>query len=161
VGWLARLRSRIAALFSAGGDDARSARWAGQPGAPQFRLEPTANRLPDGKTVRLLMTFTQTSGRDIEASLRARWRGAGTDADYATPLVDIREHTYQTKAALADPEQTSDAEIDAQHVGFELAFELDGLERHCLWIWPLFQERDGRWSLDATSANTDQPARRW
>ncbi len=161
MGWLARLRSPIAALFSGGGGDARSERWARQPGGPLFRLEPTANRLPDGKTVRLLMTFTQTGGRDIEASLRTRWRGAGTDANYATPLVDIREHTYQTKAALADPQQTSDAEIDAQQVGFELAFELDGVERHCLWVWPLFQERDGRWSLEVTSANTDEPARRW
>lgn len=161
MGWLARLRSGLAALFSGGGAGSRSARRASQPGAPQFRLEPTANRLPDGKTVRLLMTFTQTGGREIEASLRARWRGAGTDANYTTPLVDIREHTYQTKAALADPEQTSDPQIDAQHVGFELAFELGGVERHCLWVWPLFQERDGRWSLNVTSANTEQPAQRW
>ena len=161
MGWLDRLRFGIAALFSGGGDGAPSALWASQPGAPQFRLEPTANRLPDGKTVRLLMTFTQTGGREVEASLRARWRGAGIDAEYATPLVDIREHTYQTKAVLADPEQTSDPAIDAQHVGFELAFDLGGVERHCLWVWPLFQERDGRWSLNVTSANTEQPAQRW
>ena len=160
MGWFVRLRSRIASLFS-GGDAGRSARWARQLGAPQFQLEPLANRLPDGQTVRLLMTFSQSAGRDIEASLRARWRGAGTDADFTTPLLDIREHTYQMKAAIADPEQTSDPEIDPQHVGFELTFEWQGAQRHCLWIWPLFEERDGRWSLDATSTNTDQPASRW
>lgn len=165
MGWCTRLRSRIASRLPrrGGSRPRRSAgvRWADQAGAPQFRLDPLANRLPDGQTVRLLMTFKQTAGHDVEASLRARWRGAGTDADFATPLIDIREHTYQMKVSLADPAQTSDPEIEPQHVGFELAFEWEGAERHCLWIWPLVQERDGRWLLDATPANTEQPAQRW
>lgn len=161
MGWWTRLRASIAALFTDSDSGAHSARWTHQSGAPQFRLEPTVNHLPDGQTVRLLMTFTQISGRDVGASLRARWRGAGTDAYYAIPLVDIREHTYQTKVVLADPEQTSDPEIEAQHIGFELAFELDEFKRHFLWIWPLFKELDGRWSLRVDSASIGQPAQCW
>ncbi len=165
MAWFTRLRSSITARLPHGGGArlrrSADARWAGQAGAPQFRVDPLANRLPDGHTVRLLMTFAQIAGQDVEASLRARWRGAATDADFATPLIDIAEHSYQMKVVLADPTQTSDAELEPQHVGFEVAFAWKGAERHCLWIWPLVQERDGRWVLNATPANTEQPAQRW
>lgn len=165
MGWLTQLLSRVASLAPRrNGSRARraaDARWANHAGAPQFRLEPLATRQPDGQSVRLSMTFTQTAGHDVEASLRARWRGAGTDADFATPLIDVREHTYQMKASPADPEQSRDPEIEPLHVGFELAFEWEGAERHCLWIWRWVQEPDGRWLLDATPVNTEQPAQRW
>ena len=134
-------------------------RWWTRRGAPVFRLEPVAGQMPDGRTVRLLMTLRQTAGGDVEASLRARWRGAGVEMPSVAPLIDVREHTYQMKPAIADPARSDDAEVPPEHAAFELSFEWQGGRRHCLWVWPLIQERDGRWTLAA--AGTEPPSRRW
>ena len=58
--------------------------------------------MPDGRTVRRQMTSQQTAGHDVEASLRARWRGAGVELPFVVPLIDIREHTYQMKSTIDD-----------------------------------------------------------
>ena len=143
------------------GRPGRVDRWWTRPRAPVFRVDPVAGHMPDGRTVRLLMTFRQVAGHDAEALLRARWRGADVEMPFVVPLIDIREHTYQMKSTIADPERSEDDDIPPQHVAFELVFEWDGAQRHCLWIWPLIQERDGRWALALTPANTETPSQRW
>ena len=117
--------------------------------------------MPDGRTVALLVTFQQISGHDVEASLCARWRGAGVEMPCVAPLVDIHEHTYQMKPTIADPARSGDTGIPSGHAAFELSFEWNGAVRHCLWAWPLIQERDGRWALALTTASTATPAKRW
>lgn len=134
--------------------------WAG-PRAPRFHVDPGVDQLPDGRTLRVLMTFRQLRGPDLDAALQARWRGAGLDDAFATPLLDVRERTYQMRPIIADPLAASDSEIPEQHLGFELRFHWRGEERHCLWVWPFQQLRDGRWELHTTAGNTDAPARAW
>ena len=138
-----------------------AANWWSQARAPRFRVDPVVDSLPGGQTVHLLMTFQQLRGPDVEAGLQARWRGGGLGDAFTTPMLDIREHTYQMKPSIADPDATSDAEIPPQHLGFELRFQWQGRERHGLWIWPVQQKRNGSWVLHTTAANTDIPARAW
>ena len=163
VGLWARLRSMRDGLLPqrAPRPQSRGERWWTRPRAPVFRLDPVAGHMPDGRTVRLLMSFRQTAGHDVEASLRARWRGAAVEMPFVVPLIDIHEHSYQMHATIADPARSDDVTIPAQHAAFELRFEWEGGERHSLWVWPLFQERDGRWALAANAANTETPARQW
>ncbi len=163
VGLWTRVRSMLGVLLPepTPRPPGRGERWWTRPRAPVFRVDPVASHMPDGRTVRLLLTFRQTAGHDVEASLRARWRGAGVEMPFVAPLIDIREHTYQMKSTIADPARSDDADVPAEHAAFELSFEWDGGERHCLWVWPLIQERDGRWALAATAANTETPSRQW
>ena len=158
MGWRSRLRSAIGSWLPR-----RRARrgWWTRPHAPQFRLAPSAEQLPDGRTVRVLMTFQQRVGADVEARLQARWRGAGITEDFAIPLRDIRERTYAMKPTIADPTAATDDEIAAEHVAFEIRFRWEDADRHCLWVWPLREERGGRWVLEATAANTDRPVQCW
>ncbi len=158
------LRSALARLLGrpgAAGARRRGGSWWGHPQAPRFHVAPGIDQLPGGQTFRLLMTFRQLQGPDVEANLTARWRGSGIVDDFATPMLDIRERTYQMRPSIADADAVSDEEIPPQHVGFELRFHWREKERHCLWIWPLEQQRDGRWALHTTSANTDAPASDW
>lgn len=168
MGWRARLRAAMR-LRLPGGRRRRTrparrraaGEWWRQPHAPRFSVDPGSDELPDGRTVRVLMTFRQRAGHDVEASLRARWRGAGIRMEPAAPLRDVRERTYQLHPAIADPLETGDGEIEAGQVAFEIEFRWQGAVRHCLWLWPLRQRRDGRWVLLARAADTDAPTRRW
>ena len=107
------------------------------------------------------MTFQQLRGPDVEAGLKARWRGGGLADGFATPMLDIRERTYQMKPIITDPTATSDDDVPPQRIGFELRFQWPGRERHGLWIWPFQQQRNGSWILHTTAANTDILARSW
>lgn len=163
MGLWTRVRSMLGSLLPAptARPARRGERWWTRARAPVFVVDPIAAYMPDGRSVRLLMTFRQTAGGEVEASLRARWRGAGVEMPFVAPLIDVREHSYQMKPTMADPARADDAEIPPEHAAFELSFEWDGGQRHCLWVWPLIQERDGRWALAATAASTETPARRW
>ena len=143
------------------GSRRRGRGWWTHPKAPLFHVEPGVDQLPDGNTFRVLMTLRQLGGSEVEASLRARWRGGGLPSDFVTPMLDVRERPYQMKPIIADATAASDSEIEAEHLAFELRFDWNGEERHMLWIWPMRQDRLGRWFMEVTGANTDQPAEHW
>ena len=167
--WMAGVHSALRRLLS--GQEAsptrsltpraRGAEWWRHPQAPQFHLDPGLEHLADNRTVRLLMTVQQQAGVDVEASLEARWRGAGIEMEFTRPWLDVRERTYQVKPVVADPLAATDTSIDSEHISFEVRFEWAGGPRHCRWIWPLVQEHNGRWMLDAAGSNSATLAERW
>lgn len=127
-----------------------------EPGAPTFRVGPGVDA-PTADTVKLLMTFAQTSGDEVTPVIE--WSGANVDP--SRPLMmpqnqppGARYQKYQLKPALARPALPKD------EVTFDIRFRWRGATRQYRWSWPLFMREKGILGMHNVGENTLEPRER-
>jgi hypothetical protein len=104
-----------------------------EPGAPTFRVNPGVDAATS-ETVKLLMTFGQTSGEEVAPVVE--WSGANVEGT-RPPMPQnqppgARFQKYQLKPVLARPSPPEDEAI------FDIRFRWRGATRQYRWAWPLF-----------------------
>lgn len=127
-----------------------------EPGAPTFRVNPGVE-LATPETVKLLVTFAQTSGDEVVPVVE--WSGANVEP--GRPLMmpqnqppGARFQKYQLKPVLAWPSLPED------EVVFDIRFRWRGAMRQYRWTWPLYMRDKGIWGLNNVAENTLQPKER-
>lgn len=114
--------------------------WVKRAGGPQFRLHPGIN---NGE---LICSF-QIEATPQPGGVEARWVGAGTDDDWATPMPEnvpagAAYKKYQMKSVAMGPNPPSD------EVAFMVRFYLEDGLHGGQWRWPLVQHQKGHWNLE-------------
>lgn len=127
-----------------------------EPGAPTFRVGPGVDK-PMPETVRLTMTFGQTSGDDVRPVIE--WSGA--NVELGEPLMmeqpqrpGTRYQKYQLKPVLARPSPPED------EVTFAIRFRWRDATREYRWKWPLYVREKGIWGMRTIAENVLEPTQR-
>lgn len=126
------------------------------PGAPTFRVNPGVDAAT-AETVKLLMTFAQTSGDEVTPVIE--WSGANVEP--SRPLMmrqnqppGARFQKYQLRPVLARPSPPND------QVNFDIRFRWHGATRQYRWAWPLYVREKSIWGMNNVAENTLQPEER-
>jgi hypothetical protein len=127
-----------------------------EPGAPTFRVNPGVDAAT-AETVKLLMTFAQTSGDEVVPDIE--WSGANVEPRRPQMMPQnqppgARFQKYQLKPVLARPALPND------EVSFDIRFRWHGATRQYRWAWPLYMREKGIWGMNNVAENTVEPKER-
>jgi hypothetical protein len=124
-----------------------------EPGAPTFRVDPGVEGAT-AETVRLLMTFDQTSGDEVIPDIE--WSGANVVPSRPLMMAQnqrpgARYQKYQLKPALARPS------LPRAEVTFDIRFRWQDATRQYRWSWPMYMREKGIWGMNNIAENTLKP----